>query len=148
MKIETVSLDEVVRSVVSGVAGLDLGLNDDGPAQGEERYIAELPLHGTVSGFLRIQVSLRLAQVLAGLMLHRKWDDETVTRDAMGELANIIAGNLRPLLGVCRGMGIPTVERRRSRRPGPAPVAVRAFACGLGHLEVEIFEGQEQPQAA
>lgn len=138
------TMDEVVSSVVEGAAGIRLIISDDGPATGTERYSAEVPLMGAWHGTLRLEVSPALAEAMMGEMLRRPGlpVDERVVMDAMGELANMIAGNLRPMITGARCMGVPVVERRATRSIRGIPVLGRAFAHRLERMEVELFAEQ------
>lgn len=133
-------LDDVVRSVVEGASSIELGMADDGPPSGSERYCAEVALLGSWSGSLRVEIEPSLARELVSAMLPgEEAVDELCTMDAVGELANMIAGNLRPMIRGARSLGIPVVERRRSRKPLGAPVLGRSFDGSTGHMEVELF---------
>jgi hypothetical protein len=134
-------LDDVVRSVVGGATHLEVVMSDDGVAAGSPRYSAEIPLQGAWSGRLRLEVSPALAHELAGAMLHRRSGevDKATAMDAIGELANMIAGNLRPLIDGARSLGTPLVEHRVQSTLHGLPVLGRAFGSPAGHMEVELF---------
>lgn len=69
-------------------------------------------------------------------------------RDAMGELANMIAGNLKPVLppGVCLSM--PTLIEGTDyalRILGGSLAGMVAFGCGYGVFWVTLIEAPEAP---
>jgi CheY-specific phosphatase CheX len=68
-------------------------------------------------------------------------DDET--RDALGEIANMTAGNVKALVeSYCR-LSLPMVAEGRELTisiPGSKVVAQASFDCGEDPLTVEVFE--------
>jgi CheY-specific phosphatase CheX len=134
-------LDDMVRSVVDGATALNLGMSDDGVASRLERYRAEIPLMGSWRGCLRVEIAPALAREMAGAMLHCPPNalDEGTTMDAVGEIANMIAGNLRPLIKGAHSLGVPTVTRQGGSSGDERPVLGRAFGARSGQMEVELF---------
>ncbi|MET0283814.1 MAG: chemotaxis protein CheX [Polyangiales bacterium] len=67
---------------------------------------------GGFQGALRATLSAKLARTLATLMMHklRGSCSEDDVRDAVGEIANIAAGNLRGLLSVDCQVSLPRVS--------------------------------------
>jgi chemotaxis protein CheX len=80
---------------------------------------------GSFQGTLRATLSASLARTLATLMMHRlrgRCSDDDV-RDAVGEIANIAAGNLRGLLSVDCQVSLPRVSNLET---ATAPILSRA----------------------
>ncbi len=74
---------------------------------------AHVDFHGGFQGVLSATMSERLARTLATLMMHRlrgRCSDEEV-KDAVGEIVNIAAGNLRGLLARDCKVSLPRVSR-------------------------------------
>jgi chemotaxis protein CheX len=111
-------LDEQLATVIEDITGtlfgvpihrapLTAGSFDDHALTGRIEY------HGVFSGALSLCLSEPLARTLATLMLQnlRGRCSEGDVHDAIGELANIAAGNLRGLLsGDCQ-VSLPSVRR-------------------------------------
>lgn len=146
MEATTKTLDEVVNSVLNGAAGAHLGICDDGPAPGADRYCAEVTMMGAWCGTLRVQVTPELALDLVAKMLRQPAATlmDLTVMDAIGELTNMIAGNLRPLVTGARCLGIPVVERRACGSIRGVPVLGRAFRRNAERLQVELFAEREQ----
>jgi chemotaxis protein CheX len=72
---------------------------------------AAVPMNGAFTGHLALATSTRAASLVASLMLELDLpsvhDDDVV--DAVGELANIIAGNVKALLPQPTVSGLPAV---------------------------------------
>lgn len=67
------------------------------PASGEDRILGQISFAGQVKGSLEFMVGTEFAFVLAGSMLGMESDEigEEEVRDVIGEISNIVAGNLK-----------------------------------------------------
>ncbi len=141
MRANEEDMNDIVVSVFEGAAGVELGGSAcTGMVRGDS-YSAEVRLSGDWQGVLQVHVSQNLAREVAGTMLHRQhqWLDETSVMDAMGEIANMIAGNLRPLVDGARQVGIPVVRyHRREEAPGAEALLGCAFSRAGRSLDVRL----------
>lgn len=141
MRTSPSDIDEIVRGILQGAAGMDAA----GPAPRrkghEERYQAEVRYNGEWCGRVRIDLSPALARQLASAMQRLPQDDlnEALVMDAVGELANMIAGNLRPLLEGARSVGVPVVRRGPSVAAKGTAMLDRAYDCGGRSVGVELL---------
>ena len=133
--------DEIVRSILENAAGLEARPPLGQAPRAEQRYLAEVRYQGDRCGRVRVRVAAPLARQLASAMQRRPQDDlhEDLVMDAVGELANMIAGNLRPMLEGARSVGLPKVTRGVGRPMGDATLVDRSYDCGGRTVEVELL---------
>lgn len=131
------SVEEIARTVFETMAGLEVC-----PVAEESGMEAALTgavyYAGEWKGALLLECSERQAVLFAGRIL----GDEGVTeldddaKDALGELTNMLAGNLKPLLPGGVGLTTPSVVA------GPAS---RLRICGGNLVDRFNFESQSGP---
>lgn len=146
MRADTGSMNEIVVSVFDGVAGVELGGADCRETPSGDSYSAEVRLSGDWQGSLQVRISQNLAREVAGVMLHRRdqWLDETSVMDAVGEIANMIAGNLRPLVDGAKRIGVPVVRyHRQGMAAAAAPLLGCAFSRAGRSVNVALVGGDE-----
>jgi chemotaxis protein CheX len=84
-----------------------------------------------------------LAQRVAGVMFDTEAASDDEIRDALGEVANMTAGNVKALVeSYCR-LSLPMVAEGKELAisiPGSKVVAQATFDCGDDPLSVEVFE--------
>jgi len=90
----------------------------------------------------------RLAREAAASMFDISVADvsDAEIRDAVAELTNVAAGNLKGLLPGAHGLSLPTVVNRNEQRAHLVrgqPVAQCAFASHAGAFTVAVYEGPE-----
>lgn len=130
--VERVVLAEVMSSVFKAMTGLDARPGGDAPEF--------LPIAAMVCLSVdedRMVMFLRLGEALAlkaaGAMLGdeaARWGPDA--EDALAELANVIAGNLKPHMGVGLILSLPTVVRGSNftvRVPRLAVSQSETFSC-------------------
>jgi len=151
MSVET----DMVTAVVQEVWGSMLGSGLDGPRGESPRSTEIRPLlgyvrlcgawHGTVS----LNCSRELARSLAAHMFDS--DPDSLTKeevhDALGEVVNIIGGNLKHLFPPNCRLLLPAVEEDPDG--GSAPIAGRlvaevGFTCGNETFQVTLVEAQRE----
>jgi len=119
MRLSTVEVDEVFRSVIDLTLRLQSNeLQAADTAEGQPLMIrAEISFKGAWKGHVMLQVDPALAREMAAVMMQKDLEEteEPETLDAVGELTNIIAGNLRPLMPGYRAMTLPIVTREQLR---------------------------------
>jgi len=144
MQANTSNMSEIVVSVFGDATGVELGGSACQGVPSGDSYSAEICLSGDWQGVLQVQISQNLAREVAGTMLHRQhqWLDETSVMDAVGELANMIAGNLRPLVDGARRLSVPVVRyHRQEAEGGVEPLLGCAYSRGGKSVDVRLIDG-------
>jgi chemotaxis protein CheX len=144
--------DAEVREITLSVWETMLGLSlDDGPPAEAAAYVTGcVRISGGWQGTVTIEMSARLARTAAAALFSMAETNvtEAEVRDAVGELANVIGGNLKALMpGACQ-LSLPTVVAGRDHAFDPARGRMQArspLACVLEPVRVTVFE--ETPEA-
>jgi len=110
------------------------------PASNEDWVHAFVGVDGPWNGTVRVSAPRRLAARCAAVMLDVPLDvvDDATARDALGELANVVGGNLKSLLPPVCHLSLPSFE---PTQPAEAGALVLAFDCAGDSLVVTV-----QPQ--
>ncbi len=150
--LDNITLNQVVHSIWVELFGLtahplsEVAAADD-HATDIAHWSAQVDVAGSWNGSIALHtgdaLGRRLAAVLFGL------DEATMSahdiEDALGELANILGGNLKPLLpGPCR-LQLPVSRREPASRLSASEsplVARRRFRWQDDVFEVCVFQGQ------
>lgn len=110
-RIEPQELVQIVESVFSSMLGMEIAACDTPWFESGERLTASVLLAGDWHGALLVECSEEQACLFAGGYLSIKppaaVDD--VVRDFLGELANMIGGNLKSVLGNGIQLSMPAV---------------------------------------
>jgi hypothetical protein len=113
MMLSTKKIDEVVRSVFDVTFQLDANeLRRSADLEPQPLMVrANIGFNGDWKGQMVLYVAPDLAREMAAIMMnaepHKVGREQSF--DAVGELANMIAGNLRPLLPGARLISVPKV---------------------------------------
>ena len=108
-------------------------------------HCATVHITGDTQWTIRIDCSDAHVRDVAGAMFGTASDeatDEDIS-DALGEMANVVAGNAKALLDGSARLSLPTVARGRSFEvtlPGMAETDRLHFVCDDAELSVAIFE--------
>jgi hypothetical protein len=97
---------------------------------------------GGWNGQVIVQASLGLADLAARRMFgnqHRACNARQDAQDALREIANIVAGNLKPLFGQSNDLGLPE-DLPVDSIHAPSALAQAVVQRGSGSLEVRVFE--------
>jgi chemotaxis protein CheX len=121
------------------------------PAATDERghgVCAIVHLTGTFEGTVTLETSAVLARKAASAMFAMEASEVTdaEVHDALGELANVISGQLKPLVDPSCSLSMPTViagEKLRIDTPGTHLVCRAAFDCEGEHFQIEIHDRSE-----
>ena len=103
-------------------------------------FVATVAFHGPREGALTIECAARLLPVLAANILgDEEAPSEEVRRDALGELANIVCGNVLPALDAAGrySLGPPCVSAASA-----ASAAIGADAARVARSEMRV-EGEK-----
>jgi hypothetical protein len=113
MQLTSKKIDEVVRSVMDVTFHLDANeLRRSADLDPQPLMVrANIGFNGAFKGQVVVYVAPDLAKEMAAVMTHG--EPASMGRhesfDAVGEVANMIAGNLRPLIPGARLMSVPNV---------------------------------------
>jgi chemotaxis protein CheX len=137
-------LAQIVDSVIGTMIGL--GPRDDGPPwyPGENRLTAAVHLSGEWNGAVLLECDHQLACRFAGrfLAIDPPAEVNDIVRDVLGELANMIGGNLKSALNKAIQLSLPSIVDGTcyTVRVCGASVCDRlAFQCSYGPFWVTVF---------
>jgi CheY-specific phosphatase CheX len=133
----------VMEEVLSGVLGTPPQASDQ-PCTQQARLTCAVSIDGDWHGRVVVSATLGLAEQTATEMFG---DDlpglptERDARDALREIANIVAGNLKPLFGDHNALGLPEDLNPASLQPlaADSPLAHASVPHGDGLLEVSVY---------
>lgn len=140
-------LAAVARAVWDATLGLGLDGIEPAPPVPDPRLAAVVSLSGGFEGAVSLELSTAAGREIASLMFglgveEISWED---TADAVGELANIVGGNVKALLGRPAALSLPSVVALPPVTPGPCRPAVgragpvaRGVTMGFGRNVVRI----------
>lgn len=131
-------VSELTRLIWDTVVGLSA---EDAPAsEVTGDYVTSVDITGAWEGTVSISFPARLAGQVAAAMLACSVDQTTPTeiRDAVGELANMVGGNVKSLLPGPSRLSLPRVEHL----PGGLPTngASMCFQCAGQTFRVTVTE--------
>jgi hypothetical protein len=140
-------LQDVTVNVCQAVLGLPLESVAESavPDDLSTTLMASVRIQGDWHGELRVVCGAPLARLLAGTMFGCHGGDLTAmeTTDAVGEIANIIGGNLKGALGLECTLSLPYVRENLSF-PTPwqesSPKRSASFLCGGHRLTVLVMD--------
>lgn len=142
--------EEKIRDIVSdlfrSMLQMEVALTLDEKSDHASVVTATIEFDGAWKGILELGCSNVQAVCFAGRFLQMSLTemDEEV-HDVVGELANIIAGNLKQTLPDHVALGTPTVVRAlATEAPLPAGtlVGTYSFSSDVGLFSVRLFEAQ------
>jgi CheY-specific phosphatase CheX len=132
----------VMEEVLAGLVG-EVEPTPQLPAAADIALSCGVRIQGGWSGQVIVQASLGLAGLAASRMFG---DDASVplsirdAQDALREIANIVAGNLKPLFGEANTLGLPEDLPGDVTYPQAPQLAQAVIEHGPGRLEVRVFE--------
>ena len=143
---------DIVESIWRSVVGLDLE-RTTGTAMpdGEHRFLTGcVQITGGWEGAVMLDCSAALARRTAGIMLDVDMDAASIEEihDALGELANMAAGNLKTMLpGPCQ-LSLPAVIEGIDYKmmvPGSQLLVRVSYTCRGEPLTVTLLKGDKHP---
>ena len=127
-------IEETIASIFETMLGIWVTPVDQEPASEATRLAASVHFTGSWSGVVILEVSPEQACALAGRLLSmetpERVDDDV--RDVIGELANIIAGNLKSAIAPGATLSIPEVV------DGGFSLRI----CGATVSQTQVFESE------
>jgi CheY-specific phosphatase CheX len=109
MQLHEQEIRYVVAMVWESMMQSTLEARESAMTDGERQYVSEVVIGGSWHGAIRLAVSAGVAARAAAMMFGLA-EDQTTERhrsDAVNELANVVGGNLKPMLGEHCRLGIP-----------------------------------------
>jgi chemotaxis protein CheX len=140
MELTDLDFAVVVEGVFTGMLGFGLVRThgDTLPRAGEARFIGTVHITGPWSGSVVVECPEQFGRIVAAAMFGSEPDDVTDDElvDVIGELANMIGGNVKALLEGDSSLSLPTVVRGSDFRvivPGTHLARSLSFECE-GHV--------------
>jgi chemotaxis protein CheX len=145
--LETDDIQKVAESVWSTMLGMELvATGAPSKLENEEFLTASVSIIGDWEGLTVLHCSVPLAKIAASTMLGSEDPQPDEIRDALGELANMTGGNIKPLLpGKCE-LSLPSIIDGKGHHihiPGSQLMNHLYFECGGEPLEVLVFRGKQ-----
>jgi chemotaxis protein CheX len=124
-----------------------------GPAPGARTFTGCVQITGAWEGAVTVHCSAELAKVLTAAMFMVDPQDTTPEEvsDALGELANMVGGNVKALLPEPCRISLPAVADGMDYRlsvPGARPVSAVTWTCNGEPLMVRLLERRTAENAA
>lgn len=148
MELETGAISRVVQEVWSSMLGVDVVdlLNHEPDPRKRGALLSIVKFMGAWQGTVSMNCSPELARQLAAGMFGTEPEQlsEEEIRDALGELVNIIGGNLKQLLPKPCNLSLPAVSEDASRNSDPEAgrlVSQANFAFENELFRVALSEG-------
>lgn len=123
------------------------------PLSGTDLVVGSVAIHGAWQGRVTLELAGATAQSIATVMLDGSAGPEDVV-DAVGELVNMIGGNVKSLMPAPSTLGLPVVGRGRSAGgPDELELCGADLAWDGAEVRVRVWqtpatptnEGVEQP---
>ena len=146
MEFSTDDLGQIVNDIWTSMLGFPVKARGEPVALNGSRHLsASVQISGGWDGTVLVSCAEELARKVAASMFDTEEaltsDDEI--RDALGEVANMTAGNVKALVeSYCR-LSLPMVAEGRELAisiPGSRVVAEASFDCDDKPLTVEVYE--------
>jgi chemotaxis protein CheX len=139
-------LEQIVASVFETMMGLEVRPHPADWNPDNDCLVATIRMTGKGNGVLVFEAGAEQSRALAGRFLStdppEKVDEDV--RDVLGEIANMIGGNLKCVLPSGVKLSIPTVHNHPERPPDLAshPLERQVFACAEGPFRVSWTGGK------
>ena len=141
-------VESIAYAIWESLLGLPIDVNG-GSGPGEDPHATCLVhLHGAFQGAVMIECSEALGSLLTAAMLQTDGNpDAADMTDALGELANVFAGNIKALLAQPSSISLPTVAFGPSYEIGVVGATVVgrvSFVCEGHPLVVTILQRSDE----
>ena len=148
-RMKELELDRLVGEMVASMLGLPAEEADVGDLDEDVRqvigcvHLSDDPWMGSI--LVSMAQDEAVAATATMFMLEADEVDESLVADAMGEFANVLAGQVKGEIGGGCTLSLPTVTSGAGLRfavPGTTVVDRRRFLCDVGGLTVATLEKQ------
>lgn len=149
ISVSNAKLYEVAQTICATFLGLDIAECPGGiHAEDANCLTACVLISGAWNGALTVRVSEILARRVASEMFAMADEDLTgdEVQDALGEVANMLGGNVKALIPGRCALSLPTVAQGRcDRLTAPGAARIRAVDCTFDDqpIQVAILERTE-----
>ena len=133
-------LDDIVQTVFSMCVGVEAERVPSGAGLPDgELLVASVAITGAWSGAVAVSCSAALARRAAEAMFGTtELDSDEEARDALREVANIIAGNYKSLVAAPSRLSLPVMGDRQLAGPDEGASRELWFDCGGDLLVVRV----------
>ena len=139
----TRAVSDIARDVLEAFASAPLHDDTDASASDEAKLSCSVMIYGCWNGVVTVRATAGLVERVAMHMFAAAQDDEPLeqrAREALRELANIVAGNIKPLLGAGNSLGLPVDASDRVSQVAAAAMTAASVSLSFGELEVYLVE--------
>lgn len=141
-------VESIGYAIWESLLGLPLDVNGGSGPGDDSQMTCLVHLHGAFQGAVMIECSEALGSLLTAAMLQAEGPPDTADMtDALGELANVFAGNVKALLAQPSSISLPTVAFGPSYEIGVVGATVVArvsFVCEGHPLVVSILQRSDE----
>jgi chemotaxis protein CheX len=149
-------IEEIVLMIWETLFELPLETSDDRDLTGGATVTSFVHIDGAWRGVVMLQCPMALASGLTRAMFEGGTDgstdevDEADVRDALGEIANMVAGNVKALLPEPCTISLPAVALGTDHTvsvPGTADVSTVSFTCDGRPFVITLLERRDGVKA-
>jgi chemotaxis protein CheX len=141
-------VESIAYAIWESLLGLPIDVDGAGDIGDDSHVTCLVHLHGAFRGAVMIECSQALGSLLTAAMLQTEGPPEAADMtDALGELANVFAGNIKALLAQPSSISLPTVAFGPSYEIGVVGATVVArvsFVCEAHPLLVTILQRADE----
>lgn len=141
--VEQQDLEAIATTIWDTLFDFPLERSDASRPGGESTVTSVVHIDGAWHGAVLLQCAMALAATVTSAMFQTGAEPRTDdVADALGELANMIAGNVKALLPEPCGISLPAVAFGMDYQlnvVGTAPVASAAFTCAGHSLVITLL---------
>ncbi|MCA9197462.1 MAG: chemotaxis protein CheX [Planctomycetales bacterium] len=137
MNINSEQLAELTRNVCQAMLGLDITPSPS-PASSETQLTSKVCISGQWNRTIEVVASPEAARCLAATMFCMDPSEVAASEieDAVSEVANMIGGNVKGILGGDCELSLPSIESQSSVTLETEPIAKATFDLDNGVLQV------------
>jgi chemotaxis protein CheX len=141
-------VESIAYAIWESLLGLPIDVNGGSDPGEDSQATCLVHLHGAFQGAVMIECSEALGSLLTAAMLRTDGPpDAADMTDALGELTNVFAGNIKALLAQPSSISLPTVAFGPSYEIGVVGATVVArvsFVCEGHPLVVTVLERDDE----
>jgi chemotaxis protein CheX len=144
MAVTAQDIGQIVTDIWTSMLGFPVeGRSAPIEANGDRNLSASVQISGGWDGTVLVSCSEDLARRAAAAMFDAEEASDEEMRDALGEIANMTAGNVKSHIEAYCRLSLPMVAEGKELLisiPGSTVVAEAAFDCGEDAFSVEVYE--------
>ncbi|HTG46460.1 MAG TPA: chemotaxis protein CheX [Actinomycetota bacterium] len=144
MAVTTDDIGQIVTDIWTTMLGFPVASRSDPvDVNGDRNLSASVQISGGWDGTVLVSCPEQLARRAAAAMFDAEEASDEEMRDALGEIANMTAGNVKSHIEAYCRLSLPMVAEGKELLisiPGSTVVAEAAFDCGEDAFSVEVYE--------